>query len=159
MPSQGLASPCNACVFILFKFHYQSLAQKSSKPFPPLELRKPTPRFSVDPTSRSPLFPWSRPSLFLFHRPRRPVASPSCRGRPRSPDWPRLSVPRVCPPFSFLIFCSNPFYFSLLTFFPYFFFPLLLSLFLPALASSFFFSPVLPRLATCTSVDASCSSA
>jgi hypothetical protein len=46
-------------------------------------------------------------------------------------------VPRACPLFSFPIFCSNPFYFSLLTFFPD-------SFFSSALASSFFFSPVLP---------------
>jgi hypothetical protein len=61
-----------------------------------------------------PLFPWSRPSLFLFHRPCHPVASPSCRSRPRAPARPRSSVPRACPLFYFLIFCSNPFYFSLL---------------------------------------------
>jgi hypothetical protein len=45
-------------------------------------------------------------------------------------------VPCACPLFSFLIFCSNPFYLSLLTFFPDSFFF--------ALASSFLFSPVLP---------------
>jgi hypothetical protein len=47
-----------------------------------------------------------------------PVTSPSCRDRPRAPAWPQSSAPRACPIFSFLIFCSNPFYFSLKTFFP-----------------------------------------
>jgi hypothetical protein len=50
---------CNARVFILFKLHYQSLVEKSFKPFPLLELLKPTSQFSAVPKSRS---------LFLFFR-------------------------------------------------------------------------------------------
>jgi hypothetical protein len=92
-------------------------------------------------TQSLPLFPRSRPSLFLFHWPHHPVTSPSCRGRPRAPARPRSSVPRACPIFSFLIFCSNPFYLSLLTFSQTLFFFLF---FCFVLASSFFFSPVLP---------------
>jgi hypothetical protein len=88
-----------------------------------LSSRSPPPDFRRSDIAQSlPLFPWSRPSLFLFHWPRCPITSPSCHGRPRAPARTRSSVPRVCPLFSFLLFYSNPFYFSLLTFFQTLFF-------------------------------------
>jgi hypothetical protein len=87
----------------LLNLFRRSSSRSPPPDFPPSRHHAVSSSFSVEP-----------PVPFPFPPAPRPVASPSCRGRPRAPARPRSSVPCACPLFSFLIFCSNPFYFSLL---------------------------------------------